>query len=165
MTRFSSLWLLVLALPACGSNDREQVDFEVPSRLGFEPVSQMLHLRCGSLDCHGQLGRNLRLYGQYGLRDDPDDVPGGDPTSAYEHARNYDSVVSLEPELLALVAAEGGAHPERLTLVRKARGSEEHKGGSALATGSDADRCLLSWLSGSVDATACAAGSLLERPR
>jgi hypothetical protein len=154
---------MLLALSACASTEAERAEFEVPSRIGFEPVSELLHRRCGSLDCHGQLGRNLRLYGQYGLRASEHDVPGGSPTSADEHTRNYDSTVTLEPELLAIVTREGGAHPERLTLVRKARGSEEHKGGSALAPGSDADRCLLSWLSGSVDADACGAG-VLERP-
>lgn len=163
MTRAPVL-ALVLVLSGCEGPDAERRELEAPSRLGFEPVSEMLHRRCGSLDCHGQPGRNLRLYGQYGLRASEADVPGGNPTSVGEHDLNYDSVVALEPELLALVTRDGGAQPERLTLVRKARGSEEHKGGSALSTGSDADRCLVSWLSSSVDAAACVAGSLLERP-
>jgi hypothetical protein len=42
-----------------------------------------------------------------------------------------------------------------LTLLRKARGAEKHEGNTVFAAGSQGDRCLLSWLEGSVDQAAC----------
>jgi hypothetical protein len=150
------------AAPAPG--DRSSL--AVPPREGFEPVSELLQTRCGSLDCHGQMGRSLRLYGADGLRFDSNDLPGQDGglTRATEHDANYASVVALEPEMLSSVLRDGGRNPERLTLIRKARGSEEHVGGAATPPASDGDRCLVSWLSAAVDVSACRSGSLIERP-
>jgi hypothetical protein len=150
------------AAPAPG--DRSHL--AVPPREGFEPVSELLHARCGSLDCHGQVGRFLRLYGANGLRLDSSDLPGQDAglTRATEHDANYASVVALEPEMLSSVLRDAGRNPERLTLIRKGRGSEEHVGGAASPRASDSDRCLVSWLSAAVDVPACRAGALLERP-
>jgi hypothetical protein len=39
-----------------------------PPREGFESVADAMQPSCGTLDCHGQPGRNLRLYGGRGLR-------------------------------------------------------------------------------------------------
>jgi hypothetical protein len=38
-------------------------------------VAAMLIEACGSLDCHGTVGRNLRLYGNIGLRYGDSGVP------------------------------------------------------------------------------------------
>ena len=51
------LWLLVVAV-AC-SVSSEQKTFDAPSPEGFRYVSNMLHMRCGSLDCHGQAGSTV----------------------------------------------------------------------------------------------------------
>jgi hypothetical protein len=144
---------------ACASapDPSARVSIVAPDLGSFTPVSAFLDHRCGSLDCHGQWGRSLRLLGHEGLRLDPADVPGGSPTTAGEIGANYDSVVALEPELLKLVVEDGGAHPERLTLVRKGRGTEHHKGGALVMTGDAQDRCVTSWLAGAVDQAACAA--------
>ena len=42
-------------------------------------VNDLLANRCGTLDCHGQVGRPLRIYSRTGLRilDDAANVPGG----------------------------------------------------------------------------------------
>ena len=40
----------------------------------FMPVADYLGVRCGSLDCHGQPGRNLRIWGCVGMRLDPNDI-------------------------------------------------------------------------------------------
>jgi hypothetical protein len=132
-----------------------RVALVAPDLPGFAPVSDLLDHRCGSLDCHGSVGRNLRLVGHEGLRLDPADVPGGSDTTAAELAANFASVVGLEPELMAAVFADGGARPERLTLVRKARGTENHKGGALIVVGDDQDLCLTSWLAGAVLQGAC----------
>ena len=65
-------------------------------------------------------------------------------------------MVGLEPEVMSAVVSQGGAQPERLTLVRKARGTEAHKGGSLMNAGDDRDVCLTSWLAGKTDTVACA---------
>jgi hypothetical protein len=78
--------------------------------------------------------------------------------TADEAAQDYASVVDLEPETMSDVVSGGGAHPEMLTIVRKARGTEAHKGGTVWTQGDDADTCLTSWLAGSVDAAACSRG-------
>jgi hypothetical protein len=158
--------LSVFGVSCSPPSSDERSMFAAPPRSGFEPVSELLHARCGSLDCHGQLGRNLRLYGTNGLRLDARDVPGqdGGVTSGLEHDANYSSIVALEPEVLDRVVRETGRDPARLTLVRKARNAEDHVGAQAIAPGSDADRCLLSWLALGIDETACERGTMLARP-
>jgi hypothetical protein len=151
--------LLPFVVAACASapDGKARVAIVAPSETSFPSVATFLEQRCGTLDCHGQVGRNLRLYGFDGLRLDPTDVPGVRATTADEILADYESVTGLEPEILAQVVQDGGAQPERLTLVRKARGTDRHKGGALITPGDAQDRCLTSWLASAVDETACAA--------
>jgi hypothetical protein len=121
----------------------------------FMPLGVLLGHRCGSLDCHGQVGRNLRIYSQYGLRLSPMDFPGGHPTTPDEFAADYRSACGLEPELMSQVVMDMGAGPDRLTLVRKPRAEESHKGGQLFMIGDDQDTCMVSWLASDIDTTAC----------
>jgi hypothetical protein len=127
----------------------------LPSGADFKPVGLFLGHRCGTLDCHGQVGRNLRIYGREGLRLSPMDQPGGLPTTPEELDADYRSAVALEPEIMLVVVA-GAAPPDALTLIRKPRGEEHHKGGTVITVGDDQDNCMTSWLAGNVDTTACA---------
>lgn len=136
----------------------------VPTDPRWPVVSQMLGARCGSLDCHGQSARPLRLYHRHGLRLAEENQPGEGNTTAAEHDANLRAVLGLEPELIAAVFADGGRDAERLTLVRKALGLEKHKGEAALAAGSPADECLRSWLAGAADEALCVEGARIERP-
>jgi len=122
----------------------------------FLPVARTLDQHCGTIDCHGQVGRNLRLYGSFGMRLAETDTPGC-PTdvTAAEAEADYWTVVGLEPEMTATVYAERGGRPERLTVVQKARGAQAHKGGTVFPKGSDGDACLVSFFSGAVDAPSC----------
>ncbi|MBX3205697.1 MAG: hypothetical protein KF764_11560 [Labilithrix sp.] len=159
-------WIAVAsaaALAACAGADAPPPSVQPPPA-GWESVSEMLGARCASLDCHGRPGRPLRLYHRAGLRLADDDVPGGDVTTADEHAANLRAAVGLEPEVFARVVGEGGQRAERLTLVRKALGREAHKGGAPIAAGAPADVCLRSWLSAATDEAACAIGAELTRP-
>jgi hypothetical protein len=134
-----------------------------PPRAGFALVADALQPSCGTLDCHGQVGRNLRLFGARGMRLDPRHTSAEGTTTAAEYQATYWSVVGLEPEEMSAVV--GGAAVERLSLVRKARGVERHKGGVRMKVNDDLDRCLLSWLAGSVAQTVCeAAVHVLDRP-
>jgi hypothetical protein len=149
-----------MTLVACGTGSGVST-LSIPPPEDFAPVSTALANSCGSLDCHGRAGQNLRLYGEIGLRLDPADVPSGDETTPFEHDANHRSVVMLEPETLASVWLDGGREAGRLTLVRKARGREAHKGGAVFPEGEAGDRCLLSWLSASIDVEACATAAEL----
>jgi hypothetical protein len=128
----------------------------------FRPVSAVVERRCGTLDCHGAQPRPLRIYGQYGLRkplegknDAGEYYPGGlDPTSEDELVDNFQSLCALEPEIMNRVV-KNKDEPEALTLVRKPRLLEKHKGGLVWNKGDDGDTCLINWLNGKDDTTPC----------
>jgi hypothetical protein len=127
-----------------------------PDATSFALVAPALVHSCGTLDCHGKVARSFRIYGATGLRLNPNDRPSATSTTTPDEiAQTYASLVGLEPEILSSVVAAGGANPERLTFVRKARGSEGHKGGSVVKIGDDEDVCITSWLSGHADNGAC----------
>lgn len=148
----------------------QRIGIEAPSGNETEfgqPVGDYLEGRCGTLDCHGSLSRSLRVYGCQGMRLDSEMRPGCLPikepngqflqtiTSPAEHAATYRSLVGLEPTVMSEVYQSGGAHPELLTFVRKARGLEAHKGGALITPGDPQDICITSWLAGKTNMTAC----------
>jgi hypothetical protein len=156
--------LAALVLGGCSSYDpKDRIDptiGTVDSGAGlatdFKPVAEMLVYKCGSIDCHGSKYRNFRLYG-YGserlfAQDGPDHP---DYTRDEEAVEDYNSMVALEPTIYLQVIREGGANPDRLTLVRKARNVEDHKGNQPIAPGDPADLCLQSWLQSHVNADVC----------
>jgi len=145
-----------LACSSPGSNARFVET--TPDVTSFPAVAAMLNQACGTLDCHGTVARNLRLYGDTGLRLSPTDVPSTlIPTTEDEIAQDYASVVGLEPELMSQVVASGGANPEQLTFLAKALGIQAHKGGAVIAPGDPRDVCITSWLKGHADAASCTA--------
>jgi hypothetical protein len=161
--RAPSLVVLGLVSSGCGGGDLDTAEFRVPPADEFAFVAPTMVRHCGSLDCHGVAERNLRLYGQYGLRLDPQATSHETPTTSAEVDVDYRAVISVEPEILADVFASGGERPERLTLIRKARGAEKHVGKARFPEGSPGDRCLVSFLAGAVDGAACIT-SLTEDP-
>ncbi len=134
------------------------VEIDYPSRGEFAVVSPVLVGGCGTIDCHGNKFRNFRLVGEFTTRLDTGNNPSSPRTTDAELDANYDSLVSLEPEKLTAVVR--GTHiPEYLTLVRKARGTEFHKAGKRWDKDSDADKCLVSWLTKQLDEDACRAAN------
>jgi len=89
-----------LGLLACSAPEPSPYAAQaLPDEATFGPVAQMLDVRCGSLGCHGAVGRNLRLYGSAGLRLSPSDRPLAPPhpcNTQDEDAQDYMSVVDLE---------------------------------------------------------------------
>jgi hypothetical protein len=164
--RFEPIAALSCALYLFGCNDLSpsgpQENLSVPSRSAFPPVGDAMQLRCGTLDCHGQVGRNMRLYGRYGLRLDPNDDPLTELTSDAEYEASFESIVGLEPETMSNVV-QHLADPEALTMVRKSRGIEEHKGGQIVTPGDPLDTCMVGWIVGAFDAGACE--SVVQTPR
>jgi len=58
---------------ACSGPDKGELERKVSTRASpgsfrSAGVSTVLEKRCGSLDCHGTIGRNLRIYSSGGLR-------------------------------------------------------------------------------------------------
>jgi hypothetical protein len=163
------LWLS-LSVAGCGSAEPEAgrlTAAQLPSRAQFPVVSAAMQHRCATLDCHGQVGRNLRLYGFGGLRrstpESPIADPTLDPTTESELDASYASTVGLEPEDLWRVVAQG-ADPSHLSIVRKTRGTEKHKGGQLAEIGDALDRCLVLWLTGKPDPVPCEEVSNAPRP-
>ncbi len=160
-----------LAVAGCSSVDPEaEITVEGPSfgpqGSSFLPISSVLERRCGTLDCHGSMYRPLKIYGQIGLRrPEPkgstnvksykDYYSGGtEPTTEAELFDNYLSVIGLEPEILAAVVAKKDL-PDALTLVRKPRLREKHKGGLIWTQSDPGDLCLINWLTGIDDTAPC----------
>jgi hypothetical protein len=133
----------IVSCSAVPSDARIGIDAPNGSEEEFGIVGDYLDHRCGSLDCHGQPGRNLRIWGCEGMRLDPHDVPlcsvpqGGSQTTSAEHQATYRSLVGLEPAVMSTVV-------------------EAHKGGVLIAPGDDQDVCVTSWLAGATDVIACA---------
>lgn len=160
----ASVFVAVVAPSAgCSSPDpAARIDPVGPDQKQFDVVAPVLSRRCGSIDCHGSNYRNFRIYGYGGTRlRDPaapnailrPDFPAF--VTPVEIEASYEAVIGLEPALMRDLVAAGGASPERLTLVRKARGEESHKGAARIRVGDDADQCLTTWLKSAVDVGAC----------
>ncbi|HSO36070.1 MAG TPA: hypothetical protein VLT33_26265 [Labilithrix sp.] len=128
-------------------------------KASFKPVALMLGRRCGSIDFHGSRFRNFRIYGFGGLRKLPTDTPETPATTQQEADEDYDAFMSLEPGAMNDFITTGRHTPSTLTVYRKARGDEAHKGGRRIVLGDPADLCLTSWLQSVVDTASCAAAS------
>ncbi len=133
-------------------------------------VDDYLGRRCATLDCHGQIGRPLRIFSQNGLRGFDAAAPPSFPNvtgrgavTEAERRGNFLAVVGLEPEIMARVIAGRGVEPNDLLLLKKPRAlgappdhpEYAHKGGQLMVTGDDGYKCITSWLAGSLDTNAC----------
>jgi hypothetical protein len=163
------IWLAVAAASlSCVdvvTDPNPQVTLMVPPRNGFESVADAMQPSCGTLDCHGQPDRNLRLFGGRGLRLDPAKTSKDGDTDPAEYDANYWSVVALEPEILSTVVADGGRDPERWILIRKGRGTTRHKGGTLMHPNDDLDQCIVEWLKGNILVDRCFAASRISVDR
>ena len=95
------LAILVATIGCSDAYEGQSTTLAVPTETAFVYVSEVLDYSCGALDCHGTVGRNLRLYGTFGQRLDTKDVPCTQQTTAAEVDANYRSAVGLEPEIMA----------------------------------------------------------------
>ncbi len=145
---------------------KDSPTLRTPDRMTFRPVHKAMQVSCGTLDCHGQVGRNFRIYGGRGLRLDQKDNSAEGVTTDAEYEASYWSLVGLEPETLSQVIANKGERLSRLTLIRKARGIEKHKGGTCMQKDDPLDLCLVSWLLGgaAMDQKACETVEKAPRP-
>jgi hypothetical protein len=143
---------LVWVVASCSPPSDARIGVATPNETLFPPVSNMLAYRCGSLDCHGTTDRHFVIWSCYGLRLELDASPGcrsyplGLGTTSDEYDHTYRSLVALEPALMSQVVQSGGANPDLLTIVQKARNEQEHKGGKLWDAGSPEDDCVAQWL-------------------
>ena len=148
----ASVAFFATAITIACSVTQQRIGIDAPSEDDFasKGVGDYLIKRCGTLDCHGQIGRNLRMWGQEGMRLLPDGesnpVIGGGVTTSDEYEATYRSLVGLEPAVMSEVVQSHADHPELLTFVRKAIGIESHKGGHLITPGDDQYKCIVSWL-------------------
>jgi hypothetical protein len=119
-------------------------------------VHTFLEKRCGTLDCHGQIGRPFRLYSTGGLRllNDAGLASGLGADTPEEIYANYTALVTVQPEETSKVVS-GLEPPTALLVVAKPLGLQTHKGGMVFASGAPGDVCLETWLTGHVDMSAC----------
>ncbi|MEZ4444647.1 MAG: hypothetical protein R3B72_36570 [Polyangiaceae bacterium] len=160
----------LLALGGCTLDFAEPRAFACPVTAidDFRNVSAVLEKRCGSLDCHGNLARPLRIMGSNGLRlytpeefDDPslaEDagmIPGGlTGTTDLELEQNRESICGIEPERTEQVVF-GELEPEELMVIRKPTLRERHKGSQVFLKGGAGEACVASWLTGNVIVADC----------
>ena len=160
------LSLLLVGCAGAPSGESATVGLDAPTYAAF--VHPVLERRCGSLDCHGQEPRGLRVYGEGGLRFEPDSTrsPALGPTTEAEIRATYASVVGLEPERLRALLERSPrttADVYELTLMNKATARERHRGGPSLVRGEPAEQCIARWLSGSPAPDLCTQ-ALAPRP-
>jgi len=155
MLGLTSLALLAACVDTAGTevfgcpNRGVFIGQDADAGIAMQSVSTFIERRCGTLECHGTLYRPMRIYGRFGLRAQVEpNVPGGKPTTAFEHDANYGAVCSIEPDKMAEVANDFGQSADKLLFVQKARGVEGHKGGTVVTPGSAGDKCILGWLRG-----------------
>ena len=166
------VWLTALVAVLCGgacspvdAGRISQIAF--PNRDEFKTaVSPFMEKRCGALDCHGQVGRPLRLYSQFGLRkrNGPNSTRDLSPTTDAELTDNYFAVIGIEPEDISDSLLSRGAYNDFLLLKKPLSlegGGVRHKGGPVLRGDDTGFDCLYSWISGKVNAANCADGSKL----
>jgi hypothetical protein len=160
---FSFIGLLGVACASTpGDDDRVRASGPDPTAY-ITDVNPVFERRCATLDCHGAVGRAMRLYSSNGLRipNDAGRGPGGGSTTPEEIRANYYSIISLEPDKMTAVSKDKG-DPSTLLILRKGRNVDgAHKGGPALFTNDDADTCITSWIKGKVAQQSCA---LAARP-
>jgi len=164
--------LVGLGMLGCSAPDKGELTRQpstTRAALGpFEQsVSVVFEKHCGSLDCHGSAGRNLRIYSADGLRL-PNDAglrPGNGDTTTAERIANYQSLLDLEPERTRDVLA--GGDPYIMLIVKKPLGIESHKGGVPIRRGDDAETCIVSWLKADaatpVDLNACERAAIFPK--
>ena len=160
------------SLTACNGPDKGELERKVSTRASpgsfrTAGVTTVFERRCGSLDCHGSIERNMRIYSSSGLRL-PNDAglrPGQGDTTLDEITANYQSILTLEPEVTNEVL--NGADPYQLLVLKKPLELEKHKGGPVMKKGDDAEACLVSWLKedliNPVDKNACAKAAIFPK--
>jgi len=164
-------WLVALTVVFCNAcitsvDSGAQSPLALPDKDQFinQGVDAFMEKRCGALDCHGQIGRPLRIYSSNGLRmkDGPNGARDTRETQPEEKLANYYSVVGLEPEQISVSRVSEGAYDDFLLLKKPLSiegGGVRHKGGPVLRSTDSGFDCLITWISGAVNKAKCEDGA------
>ena len=111
-------------------------------------VEPYVSLRCGSLDCHGDKGRPLRLYGAGGLRSRPE--LRGEFTAPEEVRASVLAFTGVSPDIGT--ADDNARHLAMQKGLAVDAGGLAHVGGDIWASVDEPGyRCLHGWLEGRAD--------------
>lgn len=166
------LFFLLAGVAACSAPSKGELERTVSTRAApgdfrSAGVTTVFERRCGSLDCHGTISRNMRVYSSRGLRlpNDAGLSVGQGDTSTDEVTATYQSLLTLEPEEMNKVIE--GAAPDHLLILNKPLALERHKGGQVIRRGDDAERCIESWLTNDllkpIDKDACTRAAVFPK--
>jgi hypothetical protein len=131
-------WAL-FAVVACVD---DPIVLPAPDVAGYQAsVHPIMEGRCATLDCHGDLGRPLRLYAETGLR--AADELRDQPFTAEEADANARALIAVDPD--------PDGRPS-LVLTKPLAGTVGHEGGDQWAdTGEPQYLCVAGWLDGRLD--------------
>ena len=164
-------WLGALAVVFCSAcitsvDSGATSPLALPDKDQFitQGVGVFMEKRCGALDCHGQIGRPLRIFSSNGLRksNGPNGARDTSGTTAEEQSANYYSVVGLEPEQISVSRVSEGVYDDFLLLKKPLSlegGGVRHKGGPVLRSTDSGFDCLISWISGAANKAKCEDGA------
>lgn len=161
--------LALLPSAACSTPQEAETYGPMPDQAIFtdQGVSDFMEKRCGSIDCHGQVGRPLRLYSEWGLR--LESGPGGSrdkrPTTEEERLANYQAVIGLEPDAISDCVVSEGRYVDFQLLLKPLDSSGRgvaHKGGPVLRFNDKGWTCLHGWIAGSFDPKDCADAAQIQ---
>ncbi len=137
------LTLLVCPLLACNDTAIEQEALVLGDEASFRTELQTyVGYRCSSLDCHGDMGRMLRVYAEQGLRLD---VGLRDKSISIEEIRDTLRSFAAFDDLTIPIRQ----NPILLKALAPSAGGMAHKGGDVWESREDPGYlCLLAWLEG-----------------
>lgn len=135
------LYVVAIALAACGAVDRDDVavrwlDYDV----FVTEVQPVLAEKCGNPSCHGRAERAFSIYSHRNWRQDPAALYLPDALTSDELAHNYEASCVLVSEVAA---------PQETLLLKKTLGNSAgiYHGGGAIFDESDRwYRILLAWV-------------------
>lgn len=153
-------WVLLLAvvMASCTDTDASETPLTLGDTAFYETdVQDYVGYRCGSLDCHGDMGRSLRIYAKDGLR--KSDALRRQPMSLEEID---DNVAALS------VFSRFDAVDQSFSLTKAlsvGSGGMAHEGDPVWQDRNDEGYlCLAGWLAGTSPASACANALALVEP-
>ncbi len=149
MSQFRSIQRLLLSITlmagvaACNDLDRPPTDLELGDEASFSAnVQAYIGAGCGSLACHGDLGRAFRIHAELGLRLTPQ--LREQPISSGEILSNLASIAALSPR--SIPASEHLILKKGLAIQA---GGFAHEGDDIWPDTDDPGYlCVLAWLEG-----------------
>lgn len=139
---------LLAGVAACNDLDRPPVSLELGDEASFAAnVQAYIGAGCGSLACHGDLGRAFRIHSELGLRLTPQ--LRDQPISPAEITLNLESIAAVSPDNSGPDNATASQHLILQKGLAEKAGGFAHEGDDIWPDTDDPGyRCVLAWLEG-----------------